>query len=609
MTETLGVPAPSAEVQFVNTGFSLDHGDSIQILLLQWQTPDPADEHGIWRTAQASEIAEKRAILQAAATRASLHRVRPMFIAAPELSLPIELIAEVDNVVGAAAKPVVVVAGLEHMTATQYAGLREKFDRSTDPIDPQTTRKVNAAAIWIATAEGARRYLQLKRGLSDPEMNDFTRGTVSYCFVSPDQHPGRRLNFAIGICADFTNRDRVLHLRREMANHPEIAALDLMFLLQMNRDQEAVQFRSAVGAYFEPPVPEAAPEATFIATSESALVFINRAAPDANPATYGRSAVHFPFNQQAIKRSDGAPTFFVDDHSGFYHHSAVFREDRPCIYFLEYVPLQRRIVGAAGTNEPPIFRSALFCDLRQLTGDELAFIEISPVIHWLLRTWECAELGIAQEAMANFRMIDVNAKSAAIASWRQSWRNAIEWWRTKLGGNDDQARRQMSILARDRKGLEPRRWHLDATVRLLLRSFLLLDIGNQRNIDVSSNPGANIEIDTRSTAFVSGRGNWTWRTAADEYYAAHRTLLDALGQSPLLVLQETAGDVPWNQTHELPRDITAPEHDNPDDITQAPRARTVRCTGTAQLYDLLCEAASFDEGAATIALKVDEVLA
>jgi hypothetical protein len=530
-----------------------------------------------------------------------------MFVAAPELSLPLKLIADVDDAVAAASKPLVFVAGLEHMPAAQYAELRQEFDQSTDPIDPQTTRRVNAAAIWIATADGTRRYLQLKRGLSDPEMNDFTRGVTSYCFVSSDQHPGRRLNFSVGICADFTNRDRVLRLRREMANHPEIGALDLMFLLQMNRDQEAVQFRSAVGAYFEPPVAAAAPEATFIATDKSALVFVNRAAPDANPATYGRSAVHFPFNQQAIKRSDGARTFFLDDQSGFHHHSAVFREDRASVYFLEYVPLQLRIVGAAGTNEPSIFRSALFCDLRQQPG-ELAFIEISAITHWLLRTWENAETVIAGEAVTNFRMTDV-AKDAAIMSWKQLWRDAIEWWRSRLGANDDQARRQVSILARDTKGIEPRRWGLDTTVRLLLRSFVLLGIGRQRNIDVCGNACASIDIDSRSIAFVSGRGSWTWRVAADQYYAAQRTLLDALGIRPLLVLQETAGDAPWNQIHDLPPDITAPEHDNPDDITRPPRPRALRCTGTAQLYDLLCEAASFQQGAATIALRVDEVLA
>jgi hypothetical protein len=350
------------------------------------------------------------------------------------------------------------------------------------------------------------------------------------------------------------------------------------------------------------------PEATFIDTGESALIFVNRAAPDASPATYGRSAVHFPFNQQATKRSDGARTFYIDDHSGFHHHSAVFREDRPSVYFLEYVPLPRRIVGAPGTNEPSIFRSALFCDLRQQLG-ELAFIEISAITHWLLRTWENAENAIVEEASANFRMTDVNSKNTAIVSWRQSWRDAIEWWRSRLGANDDRARRQISILARDTKGAEPRRWALDATVRLLLRSFVLLGIGRQRNIDICGNPWASIDIDTRPVAFVSGRGTWTWRVAADQYYAAQRTLLDAFGIRPLLVLQETAGDAPWNQIHELPLDITAAEHDNPDDITRPPHPRTLRCTGTAQLYDLLCEAASFDHGAATIAFRVDEVLA
>src|SRR5258707_1249787 len=109
-TETLGVPTPTSEVQLVDTGFSLDNDvDSVEILLLQWHTPDPADSHGIWQSAQPNEIMEKRAILEAVATRASVHRIWPLFVIAPELSLPLELVADVEKVVASAAKPVVFV--------------------------------------------------------------------------------------------------------------------------------------------------------------------------------------------------------------------------------------------------------------------------------------------------------------------------------------------------------------------------------------------------------------------------------------------------------------------------------------------------------------------
>jgi hypothetical protein len=344
---------PASEVRLVDVNISLDKAESIDILLLQWHTPSPVDANGVWRSADTDEVSAKGAILQALSDTIAAARVRTMFVVIPELSLPLALVPLVDAIAAAAAKPLIIVAGLEHMMVEQYSGLRKLFDVAVDPVDLQSRRRVNAAGIWIATGDHTHRYLQLKRGLSDAEHNDFTHGVESFLFRSPDQRDGRRLNFAVGICADFTNRDRVLHWRRQAGVHENVTALDLMLLLQMNANQEAVQFRTAVSAYFEPPVPLVAPEVTLIPTDKSALVFVNQAATDATGATFGRSSVHFHFDGVVLKRSDGAPTFFLEDQSGYLHHSAIFREDRSSAYLVEYVPLHRRNVGGPEATSPP----------------------------------------------------------------------------------------------------------------------------------------------------------------------------------------------------------------------------------------------------------------
>src|SRR5713226_9098351 len=115
-------PSPVSEVRLISTGSSLDTADSVEILLLQWSTPAPLDTQShSWRSAEASEISGKRAVLQTVAPTLSAHRTRPMFVVTPELSLPLDLIADVETIVTAAVKPLVFIAGLEHMTAEQYS--------------------------------------------------------------------------------------------------------------------------------------------------------------------------------------------------------------------------------------------------------------------------------------------------------------------------------------------------------------------------------------------------------------------------------------------------------------------------------------------------------
>jgi hypothetical protein len=221
---------------------------------------------------------------------------------------------------------------------------------------------------------------------------------------------------------------------------------------------------------------------------------------------------------------------------------------------------------------------------------------------------EAAEADTAAEAIANFRMPGVEARTAAIASWRKLWNLAVAWWRSHLNSDETSARQQLAVLGRGAIGREPRRWHLEESVRLLVRAFVLLCVGKERTLELCGTPCSNMKIDRRLVAFVSGRRRWTWKTTVDQFYDAHRTLLDALGMAPLLVVQEATGDIPWNSTYELPHDITADASLDADDITARPRTKSLRCTGTATLYDQLCESASFDDACVAVAARVDEVL-
>lgn len=597
---------PLSEVRRVPTGFSLDASESIEMLLLQWHTPSPIDgQSGAWIGATANEIGVKQTVLTAVEKLISQPRANPMFVVTPELSLPLALVPIVDSAVAKASKPLVFIAGLEHMTLEQYATFAADFDEATTAANPQKNRRVNAAAIWIATDSGTRRYLQMKRGLADSEQNDLTHGREAFLFASPDQRDGRRLNFAVGICADFTNKQHVLQLRREMAKHADVLALDLMFLLQMNEKQDALQFRTAVAAYFDPPVAPVAPDATLMSTDKSALVFLNQAAGADDAAKFGRSAVHFHYNKVLAARAEGAPTFCIESHPGHDHHSAVFREDRPSAYLVEYVPLHRRNAGPPGSNEAAIFRSASYADLSA-PAQQLTFTEIAPVVHWLLRRWEADEAAIAADAEINFRASSGD-KKAAIAKWRQAWLTGIEWWRSRLH-DDNAARRQLALLVGTLNGREPRRWAIEESVRLLLRAFVLIQLGTERPRALCGHECGNVTVGETVIAFVSGRRRKSWKTVVDQFYAAHRTSLDALGVAPLLIVQETNVEPPWNHTYELPEDVTGDGLAHVDDFTVGLRALTVRCGGSATLYEELCDSGSFSDACSAIAARINEVL-
>lgn len=592
-----------AAARRVDSGISLTR-DSIDLLILQWHTPSPTDmKTGAWVPAGEAEITSKRITIQAVAETFRTHS-NPTFVVMPELSLPLALLPDIETVIEAAPKPLVVVAGLEHMSLDQYTDLRRSFDEATSPVDASSGRRINAAAIWIASDGGTRRYLQLKRGRADVELQSVMHGAETFVFRSPDQREGRRLNFSVAICADFTNKDEVLRLRRDIAGLDGVTALDLMFLLQMNPNQNALQFRTSIASFFDAPVTGAAEDVTLIATDKSILVFANQARTQAEEA-YGRSAIHFRFDEGALRRSSVAPTFCVEKHGGHNHVSAVLREDGPAAYLVEYVPLHRRNPGQPGSTEPPLLRRALYADLRT-SGKHLDFREIEPVTHWLIESWCQDQKLIAQEAEKNFQAVD-DRKKLAVGLWKRAWNAAIAWWKTRLC-DDNVARSHLGIVAGSLTASDPRDWPLTSTVRLFLRNFVLLGSGKDRGFELCATGAGNVTTSGNDIAFVSGHQQWTWEVTVSEFYQRRQTALDTSMRSPVVVLQETATDVHSGTTYQLPPLITEGEGMEADDITAAPRIRQLKVISGNELYGSLCGAESYDTAAAVIAARVDQVL-
>ena len=442
-----------------------------------------------------------------------------------------------------------------------------------------------------------RRYLQAKRWLADPEQHNFSRGHGTFLFRSPNQQGGR-LNFAVAICADFTDDEHVLLLRKDIETH--VQALDLMFVLQMNQDQNAVQFRTAVKAYFKPHTMLGS--VSLVETDKSALVFVNNAALDVTTSEFGRCATHFHFNATTATALDGPATYAIEHHGGYDHKSAVFRDNRQAAFWVDYVPLQRAS-SMHGSGEPQPFRSAKCAPLAD--GGPLHFTEIPPIIHWLLTTWQAALPQLRDQALQNFVM-PIQPRIAAVADLVAAVGEAIAWWRNSLGGDEHNARRLMHLFADRIPGNEPLLWKAEGGVIKLLRSFVLLLLGDKREVALSTSPCAHVEIDSRPIAFVTGGNDRTWRTVASMFYDTQRPQIEGVGIRPFLVIDHADGDTPWTAEY-IADEITGEERGEVYDIRYTPKVG-LRCGGTSVLYNDLCAASSYSDGVAAVHARVDAAL-
>jgi len=356
----------------------------IDIFLLQWHTPNP--DGGIPKPvceAKASVLKSLRDWLCTEFTAPT----RPCFVVTPELSTCLDHLSLLQELVQALDRPVVAVVGLEFISWNKYRELLESFTSMPEAdwaVGANAGQLVNTAAILVKDARGnVTSYLQPKINPSDPE--NIFRCDRSLLFRSIDQTPGRRLNFSVHICADFTNADTVRDFRRACVNAGCDTPLDLAFVLQRNADQHRIEFKQGTLAYFEPPM-------QMIPTQPGCAVFLNNAAPRRGKSEcWGRSKLQFHWRER-WRQDRVAPTYWLRDESEHNHQSAILREHGPGIYRLTYLPVElahtRPGQGHAG---PFLNDEATYCALDQDIFPTLpasdAFRPIPPVTHWLLCEW------------------------------------------------------------------------------------------------------------------------------------------------------------------------------------------------------------------------------
>ena len=115
--------AVAAGILPIDSGVALDNCDSVALLLLQWRTAIPLDSNGVWQPPDQAEIHEKRRVLTELASHLVSRQSKPLFVVAPELSLPAELIPDVERLIKSSIKPIIVMAGLEHLSHISYEEL------------------------------------------------------------------------------------------------------------------------------------------------------------------------------------------------------------------------------------------------------------------------------------------------------------------------------------------------------------------------------------------------------------------------------------------------------------------------------------------------------
>ncbi len=355
----------------------------LDVLLFQWHTPSPPYD-GTW-TIPSELTTEKTAVLESffewCRGNTNWASDPPLvLVVLPEISVPLSSIEVVEAGLKRLRGVFLVVAGLEVMTGAGYRGLlapSQSTDVWTDKLE--ATHLVNSAVIWVSTNGAVERFLQPKRMLSAKEQN-FYQGQAFWFFTSKERAPGKRFDFAVQVCSDFTAESDVRGFRRECLTGDVERQLDLTVVLQHNDDQGALAFKKGVEAYFE------APDG-LVPTRESCLLFVNNARPPNSIAPeFGQSRAHVLYESRFSTKA--APhTFWLQDQKDFNYQAAVMRHDRPAVFWLGYKPVYL-LNRVAGCHDSFLFQPARAFIPNETggyptKGQPWPFEELFPTACWL----------------------------------------------------------------------------------------------------------------------------------------------------------------------------------------------------------------------------------
>ncbi|MCK4390883.1 MAG: hypothetical protein KAV83_11690 [Desulfobacterales bacterium] len=551
----------------IDLNLQLTQDRLIDIFILQWHTPLPAHDH-IWKKIP-PQLAEEKVALFDNFGKWLLNYFdvntpsRPLFIVTPELSMPISCENLLDQIVNRINRPTVIIAGLQFLEWEEYSNLIHNLpcmpESATWLTDGHANHIVNAAGIWIRDANGeVKRYIQPKLHPQDHEQAiPVYQGQNVLVFRSVDQRTGPRLNFCVQICSDFSNADFVQQLRHGIAAKCEGLCLDLTFLIQCNPNQDSIQFKQAVQAYYE--VPNG-----MTPTKQGCLLFVNNANEKAGKSKiWGCSKLHFPYETWRYLEFP-PPTYWITNDKQHNHQAVTLRESGPGIYWLTYKPhyLVRRLAGS-GQSVPfqgtPGFAFIDGTTFGQGTVADL-FLPIPAVCHWLHGEWNEGkdELKLRLEENKTKQDVEENKTKQDVADYYLNlYRSGLDAWSQVIGHHDNWARRAVNTYFTcckkefyPAKETEPQEWHPDVSsaVKQMMRIYALLVAGVQAFPGGSISP--NFEGLHHASAanelhitFLWGDGEIPPRKMITDYIVEreNRGLCDLLSAKCFLILVNPAG--------------------------------------------------------------------
>lgn len=542
----------------VDLNLQLTDDRLIDVFILQWHTPLPVHQHN-WEKIQHELANKKFSILNE--FRDWLLKYfnvgtppRPLFIVAPELSLPICCETLLNQIVNEVNRPTIVIAGLEYLYWSEYSDFVNNLPYMPQPEAWLTGGHkdviVNAASIWIRDADGkVKHYIQPKLHPQDHEQAiPLYQGQHTLIFHSTNQTTGPRLNFCVQICSDFANATFVKELRQSITEKCGQFSIDFTFLLQCNPDQDAVQFKQAVQEYFAPPDGK-------VPTKDGCLAFVNNANKTPGKSEmWGQSKIHFPFERWR-NLGFAPPTYWLSEDGAYNHQSVILRESGPGIYWLTYKPhyLVNPIPGSGQAlpfpDSPARFASIESSKLSQGTGNDF-FVPIPAVCHWLKGEWHEGENDLQSYLEGNRINSDISAHYLC------SYQTGVNDWCTVIGHNDWAQNAVDTYLGCWKKDLfpskepEPQKWHRDVSeaVKRMMRIYALLSLGTSSLAggpiypDVLGVRHASAASELRVT-FLWGGGEYSARTMITTYLATReeRGLDDLLSRKCLLILVNPEG--------------------------------------------------------------------
>jgi hypothetical protein len=425
---------------------------------------------------------------------------RPLFIVAPEVSLPNSLLSRVEDMIASLRRPCVLIAGLSHLTWSQYSQLLADCRNMPVQVDWLTGDNaggmVNAAAILVrsgAAGSPVLKFLQPKLHPFREENPQLFRGLHTLLFRSRNQTSGSRLNFAVKICSDFVDPEMVRNFRREMETATPGSQIDFTFVPQWQVNPEDTQFKQGIQAYFETPIEMAE-------TSKSAVIFANTAREcRGRSREFGGSRVnvkqveHFP-----MARNTPSPTCVRSDWKMFDHQALVLRDSGPCVYHLTMKPvyLVNRVAGSG--DEQPFQR----CECAFLDGAQtrLSFRPLHPICHWLDSEWRDDEHDLIETI--EWAKHDGDAATIYRTFVQEAHRRTREMWIAAMGTREPEVRDGMQTytdvmsVQENSPGKQGEPWYWSDTISTAARRFMrvlcLLRVGLPETVELLFPPRLNI---------------------------------------------------------------------------------------------------------------------